>query len=93
MIGFRLRLRGRAAVFVDWANVYGWKKSLKEEVDSRKLYKYLKSYKEIKDINLYHGTDQNEHSRKFLRIARSIGREIWEIKKGLFKVSIENMGL
>lgn len=172
MIGFRLRLKGKAAVFVDWANVYGWKKSLKEEVNPRKLYKYLKSCKEIKDINFYHGTDQNEHSRKFLRIARSIGykivtkdvkyvlvgevagqkirrrkcdfdieialdcfenlekydsfiflsgdgdfatlyarlinqkkqviviyapghigREIWEIKRGLFKVSIENMGL
>jgi len=25
--------RGKTAVFIDWANVYGWKKSLKLEVN------------------------------------------------------------
>lgn len=73
---FRLRLRGKAAVFVDWANVYGWKKSLKKEVNPRKLYKYLKSYREIKAINFYHGTDQNEHSKRFLRTASNIGYKV-----------------
>lgn len=29
---FRLLLKGITAVFIDWANVYGWKKSLKHEV-------------------------------------------------------------
>lgn len=61
MTGFRLRLRGKAAVFVDWANVYGWKKSLKREV--------------------------------VVYASGHIGREIWGIRRGLFKVNIENMGL
>ena len=73
---FRLRLKGKAVVFIDWANVYGWKKSLKEEVDFKRLYKYLKSYEDIKEINLYHGTDQNKHSIEFLRTARNIGYNI-----------------
>lgn len=29
---FRLLLKGKACVFLDWANVYGWKKSLKTEI-------------------------------------------------------------
>ncbi len=56
---FKIILNGKTAVFVDWANVYGWKKSLKKEVDPKKLYKYLKKYKEIKSINFYFGTDNN----------------------------------
>ncbi|MBU1200312.1 hypothetical protein KJ953_02115 [Patescibacteria group bacterium] len=43
----KLKLRERTAVFVDWANVYGWRKSLKGEVNAGKLYRYLSSYKEI----------------------------------------------
>ena len=49
----RIILRGKTAVFVDWANVYGWKKSLKSEVNISVLYKYLKSYEEIVEIYLY----------------------------------------
>jgi len=29
---FRLKLKGKTAVFVDWANVYCWKDSLKWEI-------------------------------------------------------------
>ncbi|MBI2334448.1 NYN domain-containing protein [Candidatus Daviesbacteria bacterium] len=50
LTNFRLKLKGKTAVFIDWANVYGWRKSLKQEVDPQKLYKYLKSYKEVKYI-------------------------------------------
>ena len=35
-----LKLKSPSWVFVDWANVYNWKKSLKKEVDPKKLYKY-----------------------------------------------------
>lgn len=31
---FRFKLEGKTAVFIDWANVYGWKKSLKKEIDA-----------------------------------------------------------
>jgi uncharacterized LabA/DUF88 family protein len=70
---FKIILNGKTAVFVDWANVYGWKKSLKKEVDPKKLYKYLKSYKEIKLIHFYFGTDNNIKSINFLKIIDKIG--------------------
>lgn len=73
---FRLKLKGKTCVFVDWANVYGWRKSLKQEVNPRKLYRYLKSYKEIKLIGLYHGTDKHEKSKQFLQSAKRLGFEI-----------------
>lgn len=72
-IEFKLKLKGKAAVFIDWANVYGWRKSLKKEVNPRKLYKYLQSYKEVKKISFYFGTDQNEKSKSFIKRIRTIG--------------------
>ncbi len=41
---FRFQLRGKTAVFIDWANVYGWRG---HKVDPKKLYKYLKTFKQI----------------------------------------------
>lgn len=73
---FRLKLKGKACVFVDWANVYGWRKSLKIEVNPRKLYHLLKSYKEAKLIGLYHGTDKHEKSKQFLQSAKRLGFQI-----------------
>ena len=32
----RLRLKSKTVVYIDWANVYGWTKSRKREVDRRK---------------------------------------------------------
>jgi len=70
---FKLKLRGKARVFIDWANVYGWKKSLKAEVNPRKLYRHCKSYKETKLISLYYGTDTHEKSKLFLQNVKRIG--------------------
>lgn len=70
---FRLKLRGKTAVFIDWANVHGWEKSLKREVDPRKLFKHLQSYPEIKNISLYFGTDEHKRSKQFLTKAFKIG--------------------
>lgn len=69
----KLILRGKAAVFIDWANVYGWKKSLKREVDAEQLFNYLKSYPEISDIRLYFGEDDHPKSKAFLESAKAIG--------------------
>lgn len=71
-----LELKGKTAVFIDWANVYGWQKSLKRKIDTSKLYKYLKSYKEIKDIRFYFGTDDNEGSKKFIKSVQSLGYKV-----------------
>lgn len=66
-------LKGKAIVFIDWANVYGWKKSLKREIDAEKLFRYLKSYPEITDSHLYFGEDDHPKSKEFLKRARETG--------------------
>jgi hypothetical protein len=53
----KLKLTGKAVVYVDWANVYGWRKSLKAEIDN---------------IRLYHGKDIHPKSAEFLKTARLI---------------------
>ncbi|MBU1031483.1 NYN domain-containing protein, partial [Patescibacteria group bacterium] len=70
---FRLKLRGKTAVYIDWANVHGWKKSLKKEVDPKKLFKELKYYQEIKKIIFYYGLDRHPKSNQFLNFIRRIG--------------------
>jgi uncharacterized LabA/DUF88 family protein len=69
----KLMLLGQAAVLIDWANMHGWEKSLKREVNPRKLFNYLKTYKQIKQISFYFGTDQHPKSKNFLRRAKRIG--------------------
>lgn len=71
-----LRLRGKTAVFIDWANVHGWEKSLKREIDLGKLYKYLSSYREIKYIYFYFGTDTHPKSKQFLTKVRHLGYQV-----------------
>lgn len=73
---FKLKLKGKTAVFIDWANVYGWTKSLKKEVNPQKLYNYLKDYKEIKQISFYYGEDKHPKSKQFLREAKKIGYHV-----------------
>lgn len=73
MIKKKLKLRSYCRVYIDWANVYGWTKSLKKEVDPKKLFKYLKSYKKIQDINFYFGKDQHLKSKQFLKDIKEIG--------------------
>ena len=71
-----LRLKGQVAVFIDWANVYNWKTSLKKEIDPKALFKYLKNYPQIKEINFYFGTDSHPASRQFLKEIKSIGYRV-----------------
>lgn len=68
-----LRLMGKTAVFIDWANVYNWKKSLKKEPDPKQIFEYLKKYKNIKDINFYYGLDSHTKSKNFLKKIEKIG--------------------
>src|SRR3989338_4118689 len=62
----KLILRGKAIVFIDWANVYGWEKTLKRSINPKKLYDYLKTYAEVIDIRFYFGEDDHPKSKKFL---------------------------
>lgn len=68
-----LKLKGQTAVFIDYANVYGWNKSLKRPISPKKLFQYLKKYSEIKLINFYYGTDNHPKSKKFLQDIKKIG--------------------
>ena len=68
-----LLLKGKTVVYADWANVYGWRSSLKREVDARKLFAYLKSYPEVADIRLYYGEDRHPKSSAFLRECAQTG--------------------
>lgn len=69
----KLKLRGKCMVYIDWANVHGWEKSLRRAIDQKKLYKYLKSYEEIEPIKFYFGTDITSKSKNFLTGARKTG--------------------
>ena len=68
-----LELKGKTAVFIDWANVYHWEKSLKKAVSPKKLFKYLKKYKSIEQINFYYGRDKHLKSKIFLEEIKKIG--------------------
>lgn len=68
-----LKLRGNCVVYLDWANVHGWSKSLKREVDPERLFTYLKSYSQIERINLYFGTDKHPKSKAFIQKVKKIG--------------------
>lgn len=87
---FKLKLKGKTAVFIDWANVYGWKKSLKKEVNSQKLYKYLKNYKEIKQIYLYYGEDKHPKSKEFLIAVKKIGFNVISKEVKYIPVSLDS---
>jgi uncharacterized LabA/DUF88 family protein len=68
-----LKLKGKTAVFVDWANVHGWEEKLKWKIDLKRLYQYLKNYEEIKQMRFYFGTDQHPASTNQIKSARRIG--------------------
>ena len=87
----QLILKGKSTVYIDWANVYGWKKTLKREVDPERIFKYLKSYKEIIDVRFYFGTDNNEKSRSFLNKMNDAGYKIiTKPVKYIFVTNIED---
>jgi len=98
---FKFKLKGRTLVIIDWANVYGWFEKLKWEVDEKKLYKYLKTYKQIKDIRFYFGIESgNKKSEEFQKKIKKIGytlitKEVkWvpvTIDKEYFRKSMNNL--
>jgi len=74
---FELKLNGETCVMVDWANVYGWSHNLKKEVDELKLFKYLKTYKQIEKIIFYFGEDKTKpKSKEFLNRVRKTGYDL-----------------
>jgi len=98
---FKFKLKGKTLVIIDWANVYGWFKKLKWEIDPERLYQYLKSYSQIKEIRFYFGVEKgNQKSEQFQRIIKKIGYKVvskelkWvplNIDKEYFKKALKNI--
>lgn len=86
---FKLILKGKTAVFIDWANVYGWTNRLNKEVDPRKLYRHLKTYKEIDNLYFYYGLDRHPKSKQFLKRVKQIGFSVVTKEVKYIPVSID----
>lgn len=88
---FKFKLKGKALVLVDWANVYGWKNNLKQEVDERKLFDYLKKYREIEEIRFYFGEDKtNKKSGNFLNKVKKDGYRLVKKEVKFIKIFDED---
>jgi len=57
---FKLKLKGKTAVFIDWANVYNWKSSLKK-IENNKII----AWKRKCDFDLEIGLDCFEGLEKY----------------------------
>ena len=87
---FKFKLKGKTLVIIDWANVYGWFEKLKWEIDEKKLFKYLKSYPQIKDIRFYFGVEKgNKKSEAFQRKIKKIGYALVSKEVKWVPVSLE----
>lgn len=75
----RLLIKGTGAVFIDWANVYGWHKKLGWEVNAYRLLDYFKTYTEIKKINFYFGTDITQESKNFINSLQQLENEVFKV--------------
>lgn len=87
---FSLKLKGKTAVFIDWANVYGWTRSLKREIDPKKLFKELKRYPKIKEIDFYCGLDKHHKSKEFLIDCQRIGFNVVSKEVKYIPISLDS---
>ncbi|MDD3085319.1 MAG: NYN domain-containing protein [Candidatus ainarchaeum sp.] len=68
-----LRIKKKTLLIVDWANVYGWKKTLHYEVCPQKLFNYLNRPNVI-DKRFYFGEDEGQsYSINFIEEVKNIG--------------------
>jgi len=83
-----LKLRGKTAVFIDYANVKAWAKKHGYLLDLRALYIFLKKIG-ISKISLYYGADpKNPSSFSFLNKLRTFGFEVITKDVKYIKVSL-----
>lgn len=86
---FKLKLRGKTCVFIDWANVHGWSNHQKP-VNPEKLFNYLKQYTEILEVRFYFGLDKNKQSQIFLEEIKKIGYTLITKNVKYIPVSIDS---
>jgi uncharacterized LabA/DUF88 family protein len=70
---FKLKIKKNTLLIIDWANVWGWSKTLKWEVCPKKLFKFFDRPKII-GRRLYHGVEIGQQkSEKFKVEIENIG--------------------
>lgn len=86
------KLKGKTLVFIDWANVYGWFKSLKWDINPKKLFNFLSEYPEIIDQRFYFGIEKgNKKSENFQKEIKSIGFNLISKEVKFIPISEENL--
>lgn len=96
-----LSIKKETLALVDWANVYGWHKSLGWEVDLTKLFYFLDKYKKIIDKRLYYGVEIGQpQSENFKTVVENLGfyfvsKEVkWtpvSLEKSYFKKIVQDL--
>jgi len=71
-----LVLKGKTIVFIDWANVYGWRNVLREEFNLGFFPNLRVKYPNIESLRLYFGEDTTTGSRNFIQSAHNLGLTI-----------------
>lgn len=72
-----LNLKGKTAVFIDYANMKSWLAQMGYFIDLEVLYKYLKSFSQVEKIYFYYGTDfKNPKSSNFIQKVRQFGYDV-----------------
>ncbi len=73
---FKLIIKGKAIVLIDWANIRNQQEKLGWEVDLNLLYKWISSHEEVEKIQFFYGHRNTEKSREFLEKVASFGYEV-----------------
>lgn len=74
---FKLDLKGKTAVFIDYANMKSWLAQMGYFINLEALYKHLKSYSRVERIYFYYGTDfTNPKSSNFIQKVRQFGYDV-----------------
>ncbi|MFA6307136.1 MAG: NYN domain-containing protein [Patescibacteria group bacterium] len=64
---FRLKIKKKTLLIIDWANVWGWSKTLKWEVCPKKLFKFFDRPKII-GRRLYHGVEVGQQKSEEFKV-------------------------
>ncbi len=83
---FEFHLRGKTLVLVDWANVYGWSKKMKWEIDPQKLFHFFERMEEVDRSVFFFGRDKHEKSVDFLKEIQKTGFKV--VSKPVKKIPI-----
>lgn len=73
-IGFRKY--GRVMVFIDFANVFFWQKTLGWNIDMVKLYKFLERSSNLVGANFYYAYTKSPLQKAFFRVLKKTGYRI-----------------